>query len=266
MTPDSEEIPPSSWYESLESLTKQRQGDVVTIEVIALDLGDEYEAEEVPFAYIEYDRHDDAFNVAVGGRDGHYPVVLRHTVEHPQRVVISPPVPGQETTVDVIFRPNPGSQYKLTELTISGNKIVPSDVLRKLMHAQIGEPVNVVEMESDVTALQHLYGTRGYMAAAIKANQEVDDKAFTVEYGIAIGEGDIYTMGDLDIHGLDSPTTAKMQTAWTLRMGDTYNSDYPRQFAEEANKRSDEWNITIHESVNPKDKTVDVTLRFEAKN
>jgi hypothetical protein len=101
MTPDSEQIPPSSWHEALESLTKEHDGDLVTIEVLALDLGDEYEAERVPFAYIEYDRHDDALNVAVGGRDGHYPVVLRHTVEHPQRVVISPPVPGQETTVDV---------------------------------------------------------------------------------------------------------------------------------------------------------------------
>jgi Family of unknown function (DUF5335) len=101
MTQDSEEIPPSSWQESLESLTKQHEGDLVTIEVLALDLGDEYEAEKVPFAYIEYDRHDDALNVAVGGRDGHYPVVLRHTVEHPQRVVISASAPGEESTVDV---------------------------------------------------------------------------------------------------------------------------------------------------------------------
>ena len=101
MTKDSEEIPRSSWYDSLEDLTKQRQGDVVTIEVLALDLGDEYEAEEVPFAYIEYDPHDDAINVAVGGRDGRYPVVLRHTVEHPQRVVVSAPEPGGESTLDV---------------------------------------------------------------------------------------------------------------------------------------------------------------------
>ena len=55
----------------------------------------------------------------------------------------------------------------------------------------------------------------------------------SVKYGLTISEGDVYTMGDLDIHGLDSHTTAKMQTAWTLRTGDTYNSDYPRQFAEQ---------------------------------
>ncbi len=101
MTQESEEIPPSSWFESLESLTKQHEGDAVTIEVLALDLGDEYEAEQVPFAYVEYDRHDDAVNVAVGGRDGRYPVVLRHTVEHPQRIVLSTPAPGEDSTMEV---------------------------------------------------------------------------------------------------------------------------------------------------------------------
>jgi Family of unknown function (DUF5335) len=101
MTQDSEEIPPASWYESLESLTKQRQGDLVTIEVLSLDLGDEYEAERLPFAYIEFDSHDNALNVAVGGRDGRYPVVLRHTVTHPRRIAVTTPTPDEEMTVDV---------------------------------------------------------------------------------------------------------------------------------------------------------------------
>ena len=39
----------------------------------------------VPFTYIEYDSHDDMVNVGVGGRDGRYPVVLRHTIEPPTR-------------------------------------------------------------------------------------------------------------------------------------------------------------------------------------
>jgi Family of unknown function (DUF5335) len=93
MTPDNEEIPPSRWYESLESLTNQREDGVVTIEVLSIDLGDEFEAEKLLFAYIGYDRHDDDVNVAVGGRDGRYPVILRHAIEHPQSVVVSWPNP-----------------------------------------------------------------------------------------------------------------------------------------------------------------------------
>jgi outer membrane protein assembly factor BamA len=174
----------------------------------------------------------------------------------------------QETTVDVVFRPNPGAQYKLAALEISGNRVLPAQALRKLIPAQIGEPVNVIGMEDDVAALQHLYGTRGYMAAAVNARREVDDQASSVKCVLTISEGDVYTMGDLDIHGLDSKATAQMQTAWALRSGDTYNSDYPRQFAEQAEKKLaslGDWNISIHESVNPKDKTVDVTLRFDPK-
>ena len=175
----------------------------------------------------------------------------------------------QETTVEVIFRPNPGSQYKLAELAISGNKVLPKDVLRKLIQAQVGDPANVVELDDDLAALQHLYGTRGYMVAAIKARREVEDKTFSVKYELTISEGEVYTMGDLDIYGLDSRATAQVQTAWALRTGDTYNSDYPRQFSEQAEKKlasQGDWNITIHESVNPKDKTVDVSLRFAPKN
>lgn len=188
---------------------------------------------------------------------------LNATLGDPEATIVKSD--EQETTVDVIFRPNPGSQYKLAALVISGNKVLPTDALQKLIPSQLGDPVNVVQLENDLQALEHLYGTRGYMVAAIKVRREVDDTASSVKYDLTISEGDVYTMGDLDIHGLDSPTTAQMQTAWALRTGDTYNSDYPHQFAEQANKQSDEWNITIHESVNPKDKTVDVTLRFDLK-
>jgi hypothetical protein len=101
MTQDSqEEIPRSNWLEALEALSKEHEGAVVTIELPSTEFGDEYVAEQVPFAYIEYDSHDDAVNVGVGARDGRYPVVLRHAVAHPQRVGVATSIPGEESTVD----------------------------------------------------------------------------------------------------------------------------------------------------------------------
>ena len=41
-----------------------------------------------PFSYVEYDPHDDAVSVGVGGLDRKYPVTLRHVVEHPQNVFV----------------------------------------------------------------------------------------------------------------------------------------------------------------------------------
>ncbi|MFZ0284745.1 MAG: POTRA domain-containing protein [Terriglobales bacterium] len=192
---------------------------------------------------------------------------LKATLGEPEATVVKsdPNVTQEETQVDVAFHPDPGPQYKLAGLTIAGNKVIATNVLRKLIQAQIGQPVNVVGLENDLTEMQHLYGTRGHMAAAIKSHREVDDKTLSVKYAVTIQEGDVYTMGDLDIHGLDSETTARMQTAWVLRSGDTYNSDYPKQFAEKEDRDLRDWIITIHESVNPKDRTVDVSLRFDPK-
>jgi outer membrane protein assembly factor BamA len=174
----------------------------------------------------------------------------------------------QETTVDVIFRPTPGPQYKLSELAIRGNKVVPSDALRKLVSAHIGEPLNAVQLEADLAELQHLYASRGYMAAVVKASRELDDEAFSVKSTLTVSEGDLYTMGDLDVRGLDSKATAQVQAAWGLRTGDTYSSDYPRKFIDEVERKMPflgDWTATVHEALN-KDKTVDVTLRYDPRN
>jgi hypothetical protein len=107
-----DELPREGWHDFLELLTKERQGDDVTIEVLSLDYGDQLEAEKLPFSYIEYDPKDDMVNVGVGGRDSRYPAVLRHTIEHPQRILVSPPLPGQSLALDILG--SDGSQTLIT--------------------------------------------------------------------------------------------------------------------------------------------------------
>jgi hypothetical protein len=88
MASGDEGIERAAWQNTLEGLTAEHEGDLATIEVADLDLGDQFEAEKMPFSYVEYDPHDDAVSVGVGGLDGRFPVVLRHVVEHPQNVFV----------------------------------------------------------------------------------------------------------------------------------------------------------------------------------
>ena len=67
MASDKEEIARDAWQKTLDGLTREHEGDVATIEVDELDLGDQFAAEEIPFSYVEYDPHDDAVSVGVGG-------------------------------------------------------------------------------------------------------------------------------------------------------------------------------------------------------
>jgi outer membrane protein assembly factor BamA len=171
----------------------------------------------------------------------------------------------QETLVDVTFNVDPGRQYKATEIQLVGNKVFPIEKIRELVHQQPGQPANAVQLNHDLEAIKKLYGTRGYLAAAIQATPEMDDAQSTVRYLLEIKEGDVFTMGDLDIRGLDKRETNRLFTAWKLLAGDPYDSSYPQRFLKESAKDLGDWKITINESLNDRDKekSVDVTLRFE---
>jgi outer membrane protein insertion porin family len=175
----------------------------------------------------------------------------------------------QETLVDVTFPVDPGRQYKLTEIELSGNKSFDAETLRGLIHAKLDQPANAVQLDGDIEAMKKLYGTRGYMAVVIRSDPEMDDANSTVKYKLQIQEGDVYTMGDLDIRGLDSRTTARLEDDWRLREGDPYDSSYPKRFLEQAEKEISgerDWNTSVRESLNANEKTVDVSLHFDPKS
>jgi hypothetical protein len=110
------ERPKEEWHALLDELSRVRAGDDVTIELLDDEYGDEFEVARMPLAYIEYDEHADEASVGVGGRDGRYPVVLRHSIEHPTSILtdLKPPrLPlavqivggdGSETLVTVLPR------------------------------------------------------------------------------------------------------------------------------------------------------------------
>jgi outer membrane protein assembly factor BamA len=181
------------------------------------------------------------------------------------KVVQSTP---EETIVDVTFPVDPGRQYKLSDIEIAGYRSLSAEALRELMHAQLNQLANAVQLDSDIEAMKKLYGTRGYMAVNIQSLPEMDDANSTVRYVLRVREGEVYSMGDLEIRGLDSRTTARLEDGWALRGGDPYDSSYPKRFLAQEDKEIGilaDWNVSVRESPNREDKTVDVTLRFDPK-
>jgi outer membrane protein assembly factor BamA len=173
----------------------------------------------------------------------------------------------QETIVDVEFPVDSGRQYKLTQIQWSGNTVFPPEKLQPLIHLQTGQYANAIQLSNDLEAVQKLYGTRGYVAAHIRSIAQMDDTQSTVGYQLQVHEGDVYHMGELEIQGLDARTTERLVEGWKLRGGDIYDASYPQQFLNDTNRVIPlvSWKISVHNSLNEKDKTVDVTLRFDPK-
>lgn len=174
----------------------------------------------------------------------------------------------QATFVDVTFPVTPGIQYKLTRWEWSGNKEISTGTLEPLLHAKAGQTANTVPLGDDLRAVQELYGSRGYVTATIKVDNEFDDAAGTVAYHLAVSEGPVYHMGELEFRGIDNNLTARLRAAWKLRPGDVYDATYLKQFLPLARKllpASLDWEVSTHVTALTRDKTVDVDLQYTAK-
>jgi outer membrane protein assembly factor BamA len=175
---------------------------------------------------------------------------------------------AEQTEVAVQLTVSPGAQYKISDIKWEGNKTFSVEKLQALVHAKPGAIANVPQLKGDLESVHKLYGTRGYMMASIKPDAQLDDASSSVAYKIAVSEGDVFHLGDLDIQGLDAKTVDRLQEAWSLRESDPYDSTYPQRFFEETVKllsRDVTWTVSIHEGVNEEEKTVDVSLRYGIK-
>jgi outer membrane protein insertion porin family len=172
------------------------------------------------------------------------------------------------TFVDVTFQVAPGMRYKLGGLEWSGNKEFPSQTLQRLIHAKTGQPANTVQLEDDLKSVRGLYGSRGYILASVKLEAQFDDGAGSVALRLAVDEGSVYRMGELEFRGIDNGLTARLRAAWKIRPGEVYDATYLQQFLVQARKllpANLDWEVDPHVTAITRDKTVDVDLQYTAK-
>jgi outer membrane protein assembly factor BamA len=199
---------------------------------------------------------------------------LKASFGEPQPKVVKQPSETSDETihnltiVDVIFPVTPGEQYKLKGIEWAGNHEFPTDVLQKMVRADVGRPANTVRIYDNIKDVQRLYSSKGYVTASIKADADFDDAAATVTLRMDVKEGYEYHMGELEFRGLDNGLTAKLQNAWKLRPGDVYDATYLAEYLPAAQKllpATLDWDVSSHVTANQRDKTVDVDLIYSVK-
>jgi outer membrane protein assembly factor BamA len=171
-----------------------------------------------------------------------------------------------DVVVDAIVPVTPGNIYTASGVDWKGNSAIPTSDLAPLLHQPTGQPADAVRLLDDLKTATKLYRSRGYMMVQIKPDSQFDDDKSTVHYVLNVVEGDLYKMGELEIVGLDTQATARMREAWALREGQPYNADYLKKYLHDTGQllpRGVHWAMTIHETPEVKDKTVDVEIHFK---
>ncbi|MBI4167096.1 MAG: hypothetical protein HY508_15325 [Acidobacteria bacterium] len=173
---------------------------------------------------------------------------------------------GSSQEVAVTIAIAEGDPYNLGEVHWEGNLVFPSGELAGHIHVLPAQPADTVQVEKDLEEIQTLYNTKGYLAAQLNFKPAFDDRARTVALDVQVREGDLYTMGKLEIAGVDPERAEALKKTSELLPGQPYSRAYWSTFISKSGRllpaSRTPWKASQKEDVHPDTKTVDVTLTF----
>ncbi|MGH9559293.1 MAG: POTRA domain-containing protein [Bryobacteraceae bacterium] len=158
-----------------------------------------------------------------------------------------------------------GPSYDLGPVGFTGVARADVGELRRLGKFQTGDIANFDQVNAGLDRIYHEYRGRGYLKASGQVTRGIDDKAHTVALSIALDPGARYTMGNLDIKGLDIESEPEIRKIWGLKTGAAFDPEYPDVFLKGVRDQGlfDNLGKTRAEMhINESSRTVDVTLYF----
>lgn len=123
----------------------------------------------------------------------------------------------------VTFRITEGEQFRVSEIDFSGNKAYASGELKKLLQTKPGKPISRRQVRKDVANLTEKFAEKGYAAAGIDPELIPDVSKKQVGILFHVEEGDIYSIGRVEITGNQKTRDKVIRREVLLNEGDTFN-------------------------------------------
>lgn len=136
--------------------------------------------------------------------------------------------PMQEVAVVLSVEEGPEFYWERAEWT--GNRVFTSEELDRLLGMKPKEVANQEKIDAGLTAIKRAYDTRGFIEAAVKPKEILDDTARLTTYNVAVDEGAQFHLGMVHFEGLPEVASKELIKSWQLKPGDVYDASYPSAF------------------------------------
>ena len=169
-------------------------------------------------------------------------------------------VDGVSVTVQVV----PGPVYKLDRVAFVGADYSRSE-WNGLAKLKTNQTVNFDEVKAVQDRIRVSQRRVGHLDATSQVKRDVNDAGHTVSIEFQIDPGPLYTLGKVDLVGLDLETEPEIRRMWGIAPGKPFNVEYPDHFlsrVKEGGVFDDLKSTRAETKINAKAHTVDVTLYF----
>lgn len=132
--------------------------------------------------------------------------------------------------VDVTVKVNEGSVYSLGTVKIGSETPVDAGILLREGDFKSKDIANFDRVSTGLDRIRKLLRRDGYLDAKVTSDRKIDDAKKTADVTVMVDAGPQYTMGKLELTGLDLEGEAEMKRMWTMTLGKPFNPEYPDHF------------------------------------
>jgi outer membrane protein insertion porin family len=167
--------------------------------------------------------------------------------------------------VGVYVTVDEGDIYQLGKVTIDGPSPMPAETLIKAGEFKPGDTADMARVNDGVDKVRRTVRREGYLDVHVAAERKLDNQKKLANVTLRVEPGAQFTMGKLNVTGLDLNGEAEIRRIWNLKQGKPFNPEYADGFLRRVKEGGmfDNLGVTKAEyQLNSKDHTADVTLIF----
>ena len=165
----------------------------------------------------------------------------------------------------ITYKITEGDQFRISGISIKGNKVVSTKEIEGMLKSKTGEPVSRRLVQEDVVDLTERYSEHGYALAVINPDLVPDTKKKTVYITYQIDEGSLYHVGKIEISGNQKTRDWVIRREVLLNEGDIFNSSLLRKSYENLNNLNFFSSVTMNPRPVPTSKLVDLDVNVKEK-
>jgi outer membrane protein insertion porin family len=124
----------------------------------------------------------------------------------------------------ITIRVEEGPEYRISKLTIGGNKLFPEGEIRRLMTSMPGGIFSRERLQADVVAITDRYSEHGYLFADVAPVTDVQRSDTTVGVSLEITEGQQAFINRIEIAGNTRTRDKVIRREIPMVEGDVFNS------------------------------------------
>ena len=142
------------------------------------------------------------------------------------KVKVSPPkttISKDKRYIFVTFQIHEGQQYRIGDVTISGDILTTHEELMRMLETKTGDIYSQMKLELDIQKLVEMYGDEGYAYAAIVPQTMPNDETLTADININIAKGNRITVQRINITGNATTRDKVIRREMEIKEDDRFN-------------------------------------------